>query len=122
MSIRCQIGFYYEGEKNLKNWQALVYRHIEGDPESVLADVIPILKDVDEAIGLQDVEYASAYLVKELKTDYWNIGISKEFHGDIDYYYAVYPNLVRIYHCRYGQPYTEWELIKTINLGDEKNE
>lgn len=120
MSTRCQIGFYNEGEKNLEEWQALIYRHTDGHPKSVLFDIIPILEDVREIMGFYDIEYTSAYLVSELKTDFKNIGISKEFHTDIDYFYAVYPDMILVYQCRYGQPHTEWKLLKTIALGSER--
>lgn len=120
MSTRCQLGFYNEGEENLENWEVLIYRHTDGNPKSVLADIIPILKEIDEAIGFPDVEYASAFLVAQLKTDYKNIGISKEFHGDIDYFYQIFRDRIKVYQCRYGSPRSEWQLIKTISLGGEK--
>lgn len=120
MSVHCQLGFYHEGEKNLENWEVLIYRHLDGYPKAVLADILPILKEIDEAIGFPDVEYASAFLVAQLKRDYKNIGISKEFHGDIDYYYQIFRNRIKVYQCRYGQHFSEWKLIETIKLGGEK--
>ena len=44
------------------------------------------------------MEYAAAWLVAKLKKDdYLNIGICKSLHGDIEYYYAVYPDKIDIY-------------------------
>ena len=47
------------------------------------------------------MEYGAAWLVARLKEDdYLNIGICKELHGDIEYYYAVYPDRIDIYEPR----------------------
>jgi len=120
MNTRCQLGFYELEEENLENWEALVYRHTDGYPDAVLADLLPILEDVREMGGFFDIEYLSAFVVSELKTDFRNIGISKHFHGDIDFYYAIFQDRILIYQCRYSQPHIEWRLIKTISLGGEK--
>lgn len=93
MATRCQIGFYEDrNEKKLTNFDALIYRHYDGYPEAVLPDIVPTLKEFGQERGLDDVEYASAYLVAKLKTGMLNIGISKAFHIDIEYFYAVFPN------------------------------
>lgn len=97
MATRCHIGFYEEGEKDLKNFEALVYRHWDGYPDSVMPDIMPILGDFDKNRGMYDLEYASAWLVAKLKEDYLNIGISKDFHGDIEYVYKVMPSRCEIY-------------------------
>jgi len=124
MSVRCQIGFYDNGEENLESWQVLIYRHLDGHPKAVLDDVIPVLTDFAEARSLEDIEYAAAYVVSKLKTDYSNIGISKTFHGDIDYFYQIFPFRIKVYQCRYSKPCSEWILIKTVLFGmgaDEKD-
>lgn len=90
MSTRSQIAFYEEGEKNLEKWQSLIYRHWDGYPAGMLPDLISVLQDFDNNRGIKDLEYASAWLVAKLKTDYLNVGISKNFHWDIDYVYGVY--------------------------------
>lgn len=97
MSIKCQIGFYQQDEKDYNNFDALIYRHWDGEPENVIADIEPILKDFDRNKGLKDTEYASAWLVAKLKTDYTNIGISKDFHADIEFFYAVFPNRIEFF-------------------------
>ena len=86
MSTRCQIGFYEPGEKDLGKFEALIYRHMDGYPGKAdgseygaLADIVPILQDFKKNRGLDDVEYASAWLVAKLKDGYLNIGISKDF-------------------------------------------
>ena len=116
MATRCQLGFYDLEEENLESWQVLLYRHTDGHPDSVLADLLPILKDVREMGGFFDIEYLSAWIVSELKTDYKNIGISKEFHGDLDYYYAIFEDRILVYQCRYGEPYSQWALIRSVKL------
>ena len=96
MATRCMIGFY-EADDKFSKPTALIYRHLDGYPEGVLNDVIPILQDFDRNRGLDDVEYASAWLVAQLKDDYPNIGICKHLRGDIEYYYAVYPGRIDVY-------------------------
>jgi len=133
MSTRCQIGFYEDGEKNLQNFEALIYRHCDGYPDSehgVIATVVPILKGFDKERGLDDIEYASAWLVKELKTDVLNIGICKFFHVDIEYFYAVYPDRLDVYETTFGwnsnddgcketsKWLKEWKKIESVSLKD----
>jgi hypothetical protein len=99
MSTRCQIAFYEKGSK-LENWEALIYRHGDGYPDTehgVLADVLPILEDFDKKRGLDDIEYASAWLVAKLKTHMLNIGICRDLHADIEYFYAIYPDKIQVY-------------------------
>lgn len=92
MSTRSQIGFYEEGQEDLNKFEALIYRHWDGYPEGVLPDIFPILKHFNENRGLRDIEYASAWLVRELKGGLLNVGICKAFHWDIEFFYAIYPN------------------------------
>jgi hypothetical protein len=123
MSTRCQIGFYEPEATNLKEWEALIYRHSDGYPDSehgVLANIAPILEDFNKNRGLDDVEYAAAWLVAKLKTDYLNIGICKDFHGDIEYFYAVYPDRIDVYSTTSAwldnlDP-DKWEKIQTVEL------
>uniref|UniRef100_A0A6M3LLJ1 Uncharacterized protein n=1 Tax=viral metagenome TaxID=1070528 RepID=A0A6M3LLJ1_9ZZZZ len=118
MSTRCQIGFYETGETNLEKWEALLYRHSDGYPKSehgVVATIKPILDDFQANRGLDDLEYASAWLVAKLKTDYLNIGISKDFHGDIEFFYAVYPDKMVVYVVS-GDDWHAWKELETIAL------
>ena len=124
MSTRCQIGFYEPEATKLEDFEALIYRHCDGYPDTnsgVIADIVPILRQFDKDRGLDDIEYASAWLVAKLKTDYTNIGICKEFHGDIEYFYAVYPDRIQVYDVVHGEgfeplPTNQWKLIDTISL------
>ena len=108
MATRAQIGFYEKEPKTNKeiekNHEALIYRHWDGNPESVLEDITPILKDFDKKRGLDDIEYASAWLVAKLKDDYTDIGISKNLHGDIEYLYVIFNNKMNVYSVK-----TDWE-------------
>lgn len=117
MSTRCQIGFYELGQKNLYKWEALIYRHSDGYPDGesgVIATVKPILDDFNKNRGLDDLEYAPAWLVAKLKTDYLNIGISSGFHGDIEYFYAVYPDRLDVYKTPFDSTPDKWKLIDTL--------
>lgn len=119
MSTRCQIGFYNgepKDDKSLDNHQALIYRHWDGYPEAVLQDIMPELIEFNENRGLCDIEYASAWLVAKLKKDYLNIGISKDFHWDIEFYYAVFEAGVKVYSA-----WTEYDRINPITQKENIN-
>ncbi len=119
MSTRCQIGFYEPATKELTEFEALIYRHCDGYPDGesgVIADIQPILEDFNKYRGLDDIEYAAAWLVAKLKTDYINIGISKDFHGDLEYFYAIYPDRMEVYKTGLDTPPETWAKIDTINL------
>jgi len=138
MSTRSQIGFY-RNEPNLntlKNFDALLYRHSDGYPSGVLPNIIPFLKWWKTARGLDDIEYCAARLLQYLcneydgrgrnmekilgkNTDYTGIyghGICKFFHGDIEYYYAIYPNKLQVYSMPYDEKPENWKLLGTIDL------
>ena len=116
---RCQIGFYsFPSTTNMHNlldkWEVLLYRHCDGYPEGILPDILPILADFHKNRGLSDWEYASAWLCSKLKTDYLGIGICNQFHGDIEYYYAIFPNgIIQVYDVRNG-----WEEIFECRVKD----
>ncbi len=133
MSTRAQIGFYRQEETNLNNWEVLLYQHSDGYPDGVLPDVIPFLRWWSRARGISDIEYCSARLLQYLcnKIDEENnkkspkgrmgtvgYGICKDFHGDIEYYYAIFPDRLEAYQIPITAPEitTEWEKITTIRL------
>jgi hypothetical protein len=146
MSTRCQIGFYKTKEKSLEDFNALIYRHSDGYPGTidgekcgVLPDIVPFLKWWKQVRGLSDTEYASARLLQYLCNKYdkhmTNIekqhkekpvyagklghGVCKDFHGDIEYFYRVYPSVLEVY--KIGNIWDKFDskelkLIKTISL------
>uniref|UniRef100_A0A6M3JEG2 Uncharacterized protein n=1 Tax=viral metagenome TaxID=1070528 RepID=A0A6M3JEG2_9ZZZZ len=136
MSTRCQIGFYNKKEDNIKDFQALIYRHSDGYPEGVIPDIEPFLKWWAKGRGLGDVEYVSARLLQYLCNQYdedgkafakemrsKNIPISKTteelftgtlghgicrgFHWDIEYFYKIYPNAIEIYDVPFMDKFDE---------------
>ena len=142
MSTRCQIGFYQDKDKPIKEWDALIYRHSDGYPDGVLPDIEPFLKKWAKGRGLADTEYASARLLQYLCNEYdgdmiryernmpedkrftGNLGhgICKDFHGDIEYFYRVHPDEIEVYEV--GDIWdkfdsTEFKIIKTIQLKGE---
>lgn len=131
MATRCQIGFYRKEpktDKDLDNHEALLYQHYDGYPENVIRKIMPVLKDFDEHTGLSDIEYASAWLIARLKTDYLSMGISKNFHFDIQYYYAVYKEGVKVYEASWDdegpdtKPNIKFILIARHLFSDQSDE
>lgn len=133
MSTRSQIGFYKERNSKLKSWEALIYRHSDGYPEGVLPDIIPFLRWWKGSRGISDLEYCSARLLQYLCNQYDGTdivnkdytgtlghGICNQFHGDIEYFYFVYPNGVKVYDVPFINK-IDAELflfIKDINLDE----
>jgi hypothetical protein len=146
MSTRCQIGFYESKAQPINQWEALLYRHSDGYPgeankpnSGVIPDILPLLKDFAKTRGLSDVESASAQILyhliaetqrhraefragtklPEYKNDYTGHGICKDFHGDIEFFYRIYPNALEVYevpfHAQDGPPEL-WKLLQAIPL------
>lgn len=97
MSTRSQIAFYEANEKDLEKFEALIYRHFDGYPTEALVEIAPIIHQFNKKREFIDIEYCSAWLVAQLKTDHLNIGICKVFHDDIEYLYAIYPGKIVVY-------------------------
>lgn len=121
MSTRCQLGFYYDEDK-FNEPSALIYRHGDGHPDTVLSDLQPIILDFAKNRGCSDIEYFSAWVVAKLKDDYTNIGICKGLHGDIEYYYALYKDRIDVYEAYNSGDITfddiESKLLKTVEYKD----
>ena len=103
MSTRCHIAVYPFEDSNDNDFTALLYRHCDGYPESqhgVLAVLVPFVKKFVAGRGYDD-EYLAARLLQEMtnKTDvdgdnFLGYGICREFHGDTDFIYRVYPDRI----------------------------
>lgn len=144
MSTRCQIGFYATPDKPIEKPDALLYKHSDGYPEGVLPLLTTTLeKFVSRRYGgLSDTEYASAWVlyafmdehVKSILAwreespsmrdyypeDGWDcigFGICQDFHPDIEYYYAISPNTLKVYGVNWDQDPLKWQLVNTIQIG-----
>lgn len=128
MSTRCQIGFYDEDEKDLNNFNALLYRHSDGYPDSehgVIASVMPFIESFKARRGLDDMEYFSARLLQHLCNVYDNFpksmeeegelgyGISRVFHWDLAYFYKITPKTLEVYEANTHKMMTEGTDINT---------
>ena len=147
MSTRCQIAFYKEDGQNIYSPDALIYRHSDGYPGAingkkigVLPDIIPMLRDYRERRG-DGIEYCSAQLLHHLMglyddavakyeepepgkprymaRGYMGHGIcgDKQFHRDIEYLYAVYPEAVIVFEVCGLQNFKK---IKTVSIAGTK--
>jgi len=142
MSTRCNIGFYGDGtDKDLEKPEVLLYRHSDGYPEGVLPDIVPFLKRFNAKRGLNDTEYASAWLMfhlvslhadvikgikEEIKSehipddgcDFLGNGIcgNRMLHGDIEYLYAVFSDRLEVYSVYWENDKPVFTAIKTVSL------
>jgi hypothetical protein len=135
MSTRCQIGVYAKTTDKLDKPFVLLYRHCDGYPDGA-GEVIKQFLPKFLADRGYDVEYLSARLLVALMRshdalkDGDNLGYGicgdKILHWDIEYYYAVYPNWLKIYSVpslavsekRAG--WTHLKLMKAIRIAEDK--
>jgi len=129
-------GIEYENkEELLKNLFSSKTKSIKkhcscSEEYGVLADIVPFLRKFDKKRGLDDIEYASARLLQFLCNEYdkevkyrdcfAGYGICSGFHGDIEYYYAIFPDIIKVYHIPFDNECESWELINIIEIGKEK--
>ncbi len=114
MSTRAQVGFYQNNCKDLNDFESLLYHHSDGYPSYLFPNIATFLIDFYKNRGISDLEYAAANLIaywrlgyiwsehdyceqnnnslKKLKKlqSYAGLGICKDFHADIAYFYAIY--------------------------------
>jgi hypothetical protein len=136
MSTRCQIGIYETADKKTNEYDVLLYKHTDGYPEGVIPILEPIVKRFAKDRGISDTEYAAAWILYEFMEEHvkYNIEASKEYkhkpsdgkdflshgicgnkqlHGDIEYFYAVYPDRIEA-HKVIDIP--NMELVQTIPI------
>ena len=115
----------------------------DGKEYGVLADIIPFLKSFRQYRG-NDTEYCGAQLLHHLMKGYdestermrkqypksfgsdsapsytgHGICAHRNFHGDIEYYYAVYPDEVRVFEVTGDSP-DGWKKIKTVRIASKE--
>lgn len=113
MSTRSNIGFYKDGQKSLERFEMILYRHCDGFPKDVLAEIVPVLKNVI-ALGGWIPRDAAKMLVDQSED---RIGFSEGIHWDINYFYAVYPDRIEVFKMRIGaKPDVGKDWIKTVQL------
>lgn len=124
MSTRAHIAFFDaepEAEQVTKP-TVLIYKHSDGYPEGTLPQLTEFCKAFNEHRGLRDNEYATARCVqfmtnhddkemaewyKETKipnTDTFSFlgyGVGTNFHGDIEFYYVVTPEEIKVFEVNY---------------------
>lgn len=140
MSTRCQIGIYRSKDTSIDQPEVLLYRHCDGYPKGVLPDMKEFLNWWHKGRGISDTEYTGARLIQfmcnqadkqseEFKasmslnnqsekglTGEIGYGICKEFHGDIEFFYKIYPNAIEVYRTPYDAKPIDFELIETVTL------
>jgi hypothetical protein len=123
MSTRAHIAFFDaepEAEQVTKP-TVLIYKHSDGYPEGTLPQLTEFSKLFNEHRGLRDNEYATARCVqfmtnfddeamkewrKEMKMEkefsFLGYGVGTVFHGDIEFYYVVTPEEIKVYEVNYN--------------------
>jgi len=123
MATRCQIGFFQTmpsvqtmikelNKGGTPSAIALIYKHRDGHPDSVLPVLTAFLEKCERN---QDPDYCAAWylhtlisqhieIMKKIRPDsnghdYMSHGIDHEYHGDLDYFYAVANGKVQAYRC-----------------------
>lgn len=121
MSISCQIAFYEKETDEIEDFQAIIYKHSDCSPATLVPIIMPILEKFNNKRGLVDTEYASAYLVYELKKIQESnkpedlmlgIGIQKELDGKVQYFYKVHPKGIDVYDV--FKP--DYDIIESFNF------
>lgn len=135
MSTRAHIAFFAEEPtpETITKPEVLIYKHSDGYPEETLPLVVGFSTAFNKKRGLRDVDYATAqciaYLIansddgmkkwyeevykKEYVKDYLGYGLGTTFHGDIEFYYVVTPDEVKVYSVDYN--YDEPDEAKRYN-------
>ena len=129
MSTRCNIGVYEEEDQKLEKPNIILYKHSDGYPEGTLPLLKKFMENPKNNRNRYDSEYESAWLIHTLinqqiedSIEYgYNLphvgyGICEDIHGDIEYYYAVYPDRIEVYKAGFDQGFRDFELIQTVNL------
>lgn len=113
----------------------------DGTEYGVLEDIMPFLNWFAGARGISGVEYVSARLLQYLCNQYdgdkeaqikeyshtasqvsleftgsLGHGICNDFHGDIEYFYKIYPNAVEVYETEWDSKPKDWKLIETHQI------
>lgn len=132
MSTRCQIGIYENEDEELLNPEVMLYKHFDGYPQEMMPLLVDHMKGEDNQRNIGDAEYFSAWLLYDLidayvtyakKKDYeierlgFGICGDKLFHADTEYYYAVYPECIKVYSV--GGTDKDLELINVKHLKED---
>lgn len=135
MSTRCQIGLYEKQEDSLDKPTVLLYRHCDGYPEAAFKPIERFVKYFKSVRGW-DPNYMGArllcYLISTHTQDLpgqmngdtrdkediefggiltYGICLPNNFHGDTEFYYAIYPRGIRVYRPRYSVNPDGYELV-----------
>lgn len=115
MSTRCQIGVYKNSDRDITKPSVVIYRHSDGYPDGAGKDLLDIVKRYKKQRSMNDSEYLAANILGFMKAEQINWANSlekyketwefvgygicgdKKLHGDIEYFYAVYPDRIETY-------------------------
>lgn len=134
MSTRAHIGFFEKEPTEAKRTkpEVLIYKHSDGYPEGTLPQLTEFCRTFNEHRGLRDTEYATARCVQfmtnfddgemakwyketqgtdDKRWSFLGYGVGTGFHGDVEYYYLVTPEEIKVYEVG-----NDLRLVQTIEL------
>ena len=76
---------------------------------------------IDAHVEAMEEAIASNLWPGAVARDFLGYGISRDFHGDIEYLYAVYPEELKVYKTRDDNP-DNWRLAEVISLKQKPKE
>ena len=138
MSTRCQLGVFQNKDAEIYNCDVYVYKHSDGYPGKadgsefgVLPLILPFLEDFQKLRGISDFSYCAARLVQHLTNDSdktraypefrmlgygLDCGGAKGIHGDIEFFYHISPEAVKVFQTHNPDDPKTWKLIEEIAL------
>lgn len=143
MSTRAHIAFF-DAEPEVEQVtkpSVLIYKHSDGYPEGTLPQLTEFCVAFNEGRGLRDNEYATARCVQFMtnfddaemkkwyeetntkndnKFSFLGYGVGTGFHGDIEFYYVVTPEAIKVYEVNYNYNETDSDdtYLPKLNLVD----
>jgi len=129
MSTRSHVAFYSDSDAKIEKPEVILYKHSDGYPSNMMPLIMPLLSDYKKHRGgttyTDEISACLLYhIMRESNDDidkwdkenpkavqrnkhfrYCGFGIDTEFHGDIEYLYAVYPkeSLIRVYYTNFWE-------------------
>ena len=102
--MKCHIGVYSDANQPPDQWEGLLYLHDCRSAREFLDALTPFLREFHANEGMDDTGALSAWLAWHLidsaaarGEDFFDIALSKEIRGDIDFFFKISIGLVEVF-------------------------